>query len=39
MNNDFNFLSTKNGVKIKAVSSQMEGCSSENLLNNDKKVF
>ncbi len=36
--NDFNFLNYENGARVCKVSSQMDGCNGENIINNDKKV-
>ncbi len=33
-----NFLRSENGAKVIKVSSQMQGCLGENVINNDKKV-
>jgi hypothetical protein len=39
MRNEINYLTKENDVKVVNVSSEMQGCGSENILNSDKKVF
>jgi hypothetical protein len=39
MNNETNILTILNGAKVLKVSSQMQGCGGENMLNTDIKVL